>query len=214
MCRNLFIIDFYCRHQAFYNGLFTHEGYLYLTLPATPTQHILAKSLAAVLSLFTTLFVSSVGVCIITFYDLFVEIIKAVIYFVKLPCAIYGIHGVLYILGLISAFIISAFASYMFFYACIAFGQRSKNNRISKSVGAFFVYYAIVLVVLATSFAMLYFFKTPYYYIDDILYTSDLITQRNFNTIMLNIPEQFRYIFISKRSLRRRTIYANVLYCP
>ncbi len=132
----------------FYKNMFTCEGYLSFTLPVTPTQHIMVKTLVAGASMVGTVLVAFLSFMFFTAGEVFVEVMKAVGYLIKRFSAEFGagntvayvVEGVL----LVAAYILMM---YLLYYACIALGQTFKKNRVVGAVGVFFIYYAITQVI-------------------------------------------------------------------
>ena len=131
----------------FYKNLFSAEGYLTLTLPVTPTQHIWVKAVTALCVQLVTLVMILLSGCIITAGEMLVEIWKAVIYILQkvyehIGFQFFAIGGelmLLFALGLLSGI--------MLYYTFISIGQLFKKNRILAAVGAYFVYYILSQVV-------------------------------------------------------------------
>ncbi len=144
----------------FYKNLFSHEGYLSFTLPVTPTQHIMVKTLVASASMIGTLLVAVLSLVVFTFGEVFSEGMKAAGYLIKRFAEVYGsgntaayiIEGIL----LIAAYIL---AMYLLYYFCIALGQTFKKNRIVGAVGVYFIYYTITQV-FSTIITILFVFLT------------------------------------------------------
>jgi len=145
--------------KRFYSHLFTHEGYLTLTLPVTPTQHIFVKLIVATTSLLFSIVMIFASLCVITFGDVCSEIFKAIGFIYNLFYDIAGADLVFYIIELIVLFIVSIMTAYLLYYACISIGQRAKKNRVLAAIGVYFIYYAItqilstILMVLLPIFA-------------------------------------------------------------
>lgn len=136
--------------KRFYTNMFTSEGYLTLTLPVTPHQHILVKNVVAVLTQISSLIMILISTCVIMFGDVCIEAFKAAGYLLKLLYREYNYHASIYIFEFVVALVVYFSASYLLYYACIALGQRSKKNRVGAAVGVFFIYYLIVQVIGTT----------------------------------------------------------------
>ena len=129
--------------QRFHKNLFTGEGYLTLTLPVTPGNHLWVKSLTALAFSLISLVVCLLSVVIITAGEVLTEICKAGVYlYQRIPQQIvkhlpgYMAEGVFLVL-------VSFFASYLLFYTCICIGQLFRKNRVLAAVGVYFAYYVI-----------------------------------------------------------------------
>lgn len=147
--------------KRFYTNMFTHEGYLTLTLPVTPFQHITVKALIGALAVIETLFVCFIGLCVSTFGEVMVELFRAAGYYITSfidMCAKlgYGAHIAPWIIEAVLLMLISLVSTILFYYLCISVGQLSHKNRVAASFGFFFLVYfgvqilfTIFMVILA-----------------------------------------------------------------
>ena len=143
--------------------MFSGEGYLTMTLPATPTQHLVTKLLGAVIANVATWIALVLAVCLFTVGPWLVEICKAIAYIWKqiarLEDALEHVvrwmleYGILLLAGL--------FTTLLIYYTCICVGQLVKRNRILAAVGVYFGLYVItqiastvLMVVLSVTGAM------------------------------------------------------------
>lgn len=141
----------------FYKNMFSGEGYLTMTLPVTPTQHLWVKLMAALLANVTTFVAVGLAVCIFTLGPWLVEIYKAIAYLYHQVAN--QMHGNLgwYFVEMIPLFLVSMAATLLLYYACMSVGQLAKKNRVLAAVGAYFGLYVInqilgtVLMVVATT---------------------------------------------------------------
>lgn len=124
----------------FYKNMFTGEGYLTFTLPVTPTQHIMVKTVTAMAFQAISVLVVGVSLSIITMGDASTEIIKAAVYLYKLIDPQISVHLWFYALELIVLAIVSSGAGIMLYYTCITIGQTFNKNRILGAVGVYFGY--------------------------------------------------------------------------
>ena len=131
----------------FYKNLFSAEGYLTHTLPATPSQHIWVKAITAVTMQLVTILVVLLSGCIITAGDMLSELWKSAAYLLSKLFGVIGFHSVLLGFELLVFFVLMMFSTLMLCYTCISIGQLSKKNRILAAVGAYFVYYIASQVV-------------------------------------------------------------------
>jgi hypothetical protein len=139
----------------FYKNLFTGEGYLTFTLPVTPTEHLYVKLLTSVLFGFISTVAVSVSCIVITFGDIFKEIINAIAYLLDKIIEKTGIHFFLYLFEFLIGLFLSACFSSLLFYMCIAIGQLSKKNRVLCAVGVYFAYY-FVSQIIGTIFGIVF----------------------------------------------------------
>ena len=137
----------------YYRNLFTSEGYLSFTLPVTPTQHILIKLSAAVLTHVASMIVVLISACIITAGDVLVEISKAIAYVIDIipdrlafmfrdtTAAEWQVNIWLFVAEFILLMIVAVIYQMLLFYGCITVGQMSHKNRVLTAVGVYFGYY-------------------------------------------------------------------------
>ena len=131
----------------FYKNLFTAEGYLTLTLPVSPAQHIWTKSFATVVVQLFTILVVLLSGCIITAGEMLSEIWKAMTYLLDELFALVGTQSILIGCEVLVLSVLFLFSSIMLYYTFIAIGQLFKKNRILAAVGAFFAFYILSQVV-------------------------------------------------------------------
>ncbi len=142
----LVLTTFFCI-KRFYSNLFSSEGYLSFTLPVTSSQHIMVKSIVAVLAQIASLVMIFLCTCVLTLGDVCVELFKAGGYLTNVFFDVYGIHATFFTIEFIVTLVLSLAASTMIFYACIAIGQRAKKNRVACAIGVYFIYYFIYQVI-------------------------------------------------------------------
>jgi len=133
----------------FYRNLFTGEGYLTFTLPATPRQHITVKVITAVCVNVISLGVILLSVCIVAAGEMLVEIWKALVYILDMMYKAAGAHIPFFGLELAVFLLVATFTSIMLYYTFISIGQLFKKNRILAAVGAYFVYYVATQIISA-----------------------------------------------------------------
>ena len=154
----------------FQKNMFSGEGYLTLTLPATAAQHIWSKLLAAMLFSLFSLIAFVVSFCIITAGDVLKEVFNAFVYLVKdLVFSKY----VFYIVEAVLSVVLGLASSILLFYTCISIGQLFKKNRTFGAVVAYFGYSFVVQILSSVALALLV--ESPY--IGDVI---EFIIQRNY----------------------------------
>ena len=131
----------------YYKNMFTHEGYLTLTLPVSNTQHILTKVTTGVVSIIVSIITVVLGICIATAGEFTVELIKAIVYIFKQAQKAFEGHFVFYMIEFMILFVVALFTYTLLYYACISIGQLSKKNRVTAAIGAFFAYYFITQII-------------------------------------------------------------------
>lgn len=149
-----FVMTFTTSVTRFYKNLYTAEGYLTLTLPASHTAHIFSKLITATAATFISLVVISASVLIATFGELSNEILKAAAYIFKKVFDEVGFHGVIYIVEMIILSVVSTASGFLLYYTCITVGQIFKKNRVAAAFGVYFAYYTFNQI-LGTVFLMI-----------------------------------------------------------
>ncbi len=125
----------------FYKNLFTNEGYLTFTLPVTRAQLLWTKLLAALFFTLVTVVSVLLALGIASAGDMFIEIIKAGAFLLGKGAELAGRGNFIgYIVELLLLLPVSIATSYLLMYACIAFGQLSKKNRVLMAFLTYFIY--------------------------------------------------------------------------
>ncbi len=146
----------------FYKNLFSGEGYLTLTLPFTPSQHIRVKLLTAVLVEFVTGLLVLLSILIVTEWDVLNEIGKALTYLIDHIPQKWQDHLPLFVIEILILLVVSIFSNYLMYYTCISVGQLSKKNRVLAAVGVYFIIYFIYQAIgTAFGIAMAFLTETP-----------------------------------------------------
>lgn len=141
----------------FYKNMFRGEGYLTMTLPATPAQHLFVKLLAAWLAELATLGCVVLCTCLLLVGPWLMEIIKAAAYIYHEASQTTGAHLLFYILEYILLLIVSMVPAIMTYYFCMCVGQLVRKNRVLASVGVYFGLYVlqqIASTVLSVAFTV------------------------------------------------------------
>ena len=131
----------------FYKNMFSGEGYLTFTLPVTSAQHIVVKALTAMLSEVCLWLAIALSFCVITFGDVFVELVKLGVYISNSALSAMGMHAIMFALEIIFLIAVTSLTNILLYYTFISIGQLFKKNRILASVGAYFVYYIITQII-------------------------------------------------------------------
>ena len=123
--------------QRFYKNLLGSEGYLMFTLPVTVTQHLLSKTIIAVVMITLSGIAAFLGIGIfadMSFGTLFVDMIKGV--------ARSG--GLLFGLELLVLAVLGIADMALFVYMCMALGHLAGKHRLLMSV----VWYVVLSTAL------------------------------------------------------------------
>lgn len=146
----------------FYKNLYTDEGYLMHTLPATPTQLIISKGICAAFWTISVTILTTLGVIALLFYlmssilmannvgsirMLFNEIIH---YMPQINELFKQYTGVSLITGFVTSLflpILGSLSGILLPYMCLSLGQLFKKHRVAAAVGFYFAcFFAIQLV--------------------------------------------------------------------
>ncbi len=131
----------------FYKNLYSSEGYLSFTLPVTSGQHIFTKLVMSITFTLIGVVVAFVSGAIATMGEVFVEVMKAAFYILKMAYKIAGTNVTFYIIEIVLMLLVALICGYLLYYGCITIGQTAKKNRIFKAFLAYFIYYLISQVI-------------------------------------------------------------------
>lgn len=128
--------------QRFYRNILGDEGYLMLTLPATPTQHIAAKLAAGTVWTIAALAVALGAAAALGTAAVEVTADGAVSHLTLAQAAaefearyaielwrVAGLAGLLFITGVVNTYLLA--------YLCMALGSRWPQQRLAASIGVF-----------------------------------------------------------------------------
>lgn len=138
----------------FYKNMYTAEGYLTFTLPATEAQHIRAKLIAAVLASVSAFLALVISLLVASSWDLLTELWNVAVYLCRLATPLVGGHLYAYLILLAVLMVLGSAGGYLFYYTCLSVGQLSKKNRILASVGVYFGY-QVAMQILSSIFSVL-----------------------------------------------------------
>ncbi len=192
----------------FYKNLFTSEGYLTMTLPVTPAQHLLTKLICAVSFNLLTLVGVVVAASVAMAGDMFIEVVRAGFFLIGKYFENLGFEGGVWAFEFIIAFIVSIISQFMLYYTCISIGQLARKNRILAAFGVYFAYYficqtlatiGVVIVVLMQNTYLFEFFVDFINDFPDATTHIFLIGMSVYNGLLAAL-----YYFISHRILSRK----------
>lgn len=134
----------------FYKNLFTDEGYLTLTLPVTPNQHLLSKLISGIIWMLFDYGVLIICIFLpVTIPDILTQsdqILAEMDEVLEMPSVTF--FTIMFVVGLISCVV-----NTLFYYVCIAIGQLFSKHRL---IAAVIMYFAISTVLSTlTSVALL-----------------------------------------------------------
>lgn len=127
----------------FYKNMFSGEGYLTLTLPVTPANHLWVKVITAVVFALISLAVCILSAIVITAGDVFTEVCKAGAYLVNMLHKDIAGHLAGYCVEFCLLILVSLFMTYLLYYTCICVGQLFRKNRVLAAVGVYFGVYVV-----------------------------------------------------------------------
>jgi len=192
----------------YYRNMFTAEGYLTLTLPATPTQHLLVKVLAASLFQLITIVVMVLSAAVIMAGDVFTEVVKAGVYLVDWLAANMEVALWPYVLELVVLLLVAILSTFLLYYACASLGQQAKKNRVRGAVVVYFIYYLItqaVSTVITVVFSVIQdtpFIENLLNWVEEHVYETVHIALCG--AIVLSLVLSVVYFLVSRWVLRRR----------
>ena len=132
----------------FQRNLFSNEGYLTFTLPATVHEHLWAKILCALICTFLSILVAFAAFLIATSGEVFAEIWKAFRFmFNEVLKMVNPVNMTFYIIEALILAVFAAADSVMLFDTCITIGQLAKKHRIGLAVGIFFAQYFLWQII-------------------------------------------------------------------
>ncbi|MBR3036877.1 MAG: hypothetical protein IKI54_06270 [Lachnospiraceae bacterium] len=141
--------------QRFYKNLFTNEGYLTFTLPATIHEQLWSKIFCSVICIIATVFVMFLAFLIATSGEVFTEVMKAVNYiFRQFLKGAGALNMTFYLIEGIVLFLLGAANAVMLFDTCLTIGQLAKKHRVGLAVAIFFIQY-FVMQILGTVFIII-----------------------------------------------------------
>ena len=167
----------------FYKNLYSSEGYLTFTLPATPAQHIWVKAITAVCMELVTLAVILLSGCVFSAGELLVEIWKAGAYILGTTYDLIGFHLVVILAEFSILFVLMLLAGIMMYYTFISIGQLFKKNRILAAVGAYFVYYIASQVISTVLYILITILSMTDRFADFMFWLGNLVQQHPYTFV-------------------------------
>jgi len=146
-CIVCLVLTYFNVITRYYKNMFTHEGYLTLTLPVTNAQHILVKVTSGAVSIMASFIALILGFCIATAGEFTVEFFKALFYLIEKGQILLKGNLVPYLIELAVLIVVAEFSSILLYYACISIGQCTNKNRIITAIGVYFAYYFITQII-------------------------------------------------------------------
>ncbi len=133
----------------YYRNMFTAEGYLTFSLPATPAQHLFVKATGALIFQMIAWVVVLLSALIVMSGEVLHEVYLAAAYLLGQFADLEVVHLTLWGLELILIFVVTFVSELMLYYGCVSIGQLARKNRILMAVGVYFGYY-VATQILAT----------------------------------------------------------------
>lgn len=130
--------------SRFYKNLFSSEGYLTLSIPATPEEHLLSKLVSGVTATFLTVLAAFVAVLIVSipYPDSELPFGLSVLKSILSSFGIYDAEDVLLLIELVVAAVVGVVTFYQVLFACICTGQIFANkNRVAAGIIVFVVFF-------------------------------------------------------------------------
>lgn len=187
----------------FYRNLFTDEGYLSWTLPATPVQQIWAKTISGTIWYVLNVLITALSMVILVTSS---NVTTAYAKIAPEMTTIFGMSLSRYSLIILGFSLASSLSSVIMIYACISIGQLFPGHRILGAILAYFILMVIIQVVVLGFMIIFNIFPGPYaetalietdasHYLFSIFKMSGVIT------IILTILEYFAMHYILNKKL-------------
>lgn len=145
--------------SRFHKNLLGEQGYLMLTLPAKPWQHIVSKLLTSTLWMFASGIVSIVSFMILMSYQgMLGMLIRGLQHAWQFIMANMDLNLAVLIIEIIILVIASIAISSLMIYFAIALGHRSSKNRVAAGFGWYIAIW-FILQILCTTFMQMFPFE-------------------------------------------------------
>ena len=152
----IFVVTFFITVQRFYKNLLGDEGYLMNTLPVKPWQNIFAKLLVALIWSVASMFVAFISILIMCYEKgLLTEIFTGIPQILSELLNEGGFLGILLLIQIIIAMILSGASAILMLYASISLGHLFDKRKILCSFGAYIVLNMATQTIIATLIAIL-----------------------------------------------------------
>ena len=193
----------------FYKNLLGDEGYLMMTLPVKPSQHLWAKlhtsliwticsALACCLSL-VILLINADGV------EWMVKNLPEMFRLMFQIDSVEKVHIIFYIIELAAVMVIGVYSGVMFYYACLAIGHRmSRKHKLLSAVGAYLIIsfamqvIGVILLIISGSVFDFSFMNLPAEWIFHIMMIASMLMGiaefAVFFLITNNIPVSYTHL--------------------
>lgn len=134
----MFVMTLIMTIQRFYKNLLTDEGYLMLTLPVKPWQHIVSKLLTSMLWMIVSVIAALISAMVIALKagDL-TNILSGLVTFYSQVMDHLGAQAFLLLLEMIAVTFISLASGILLVYASIALGHLFSKHKVLAAFGAF-----------------------------------------------------------------------------
>lgn len=137
----------------FYKNLYTDEGYLTWTLPATAPQQLWAKIISGVIWEVSSVLISAASLMILVsgdnVTDAYAQVAADITKSLGMPITQFGISMLIYSL-------IGTLGSIVMLYLCVAIGQLFPGHRILCAIVTYFIMTAVIQIL---TFALMFAFK-------------------------------------------------------
>lgn len=187
----------------FYRNLFTDEGYLSWTLPATPVQQLWAKITSGTIWYLLNVLITALSLVILVTGN---NVTEAYSKIAPEMTTVLGISLSRYSLIILVFSLAGSLSSVIMIYVCISIGQLFPGHRILGAILAYFILMVIIQVVVLGFMFIFNIFPGPYtetvlieaeasHYMFSIFKMSGVIT------IILTILEYFIMHYILNKKL-------------
>lgn len=146
----VFIVALVIVVARFYKNLFTSEGYLTLTLPVTPSNHIICKLICGIAVITLSFIAVFLSLCILGVGTDAMETVLKLLPRMWTELKSYGIPVKIMLLcfEVLLLFLVSAATSLLMFYSAIAIGQQFRNKVGGAAIAYICIYAAVQMLSL------------------------------------------------------------------
>lgn len=176
----------------FYKNLFSGEGYLSWTLPASGPQHLLAKTISGYICMLLDTFVIGLGILILftsrNVTDSYRLIAPEMTEVLGMTVSRFAVYTFLFC-------ILSCISTVVMTYFCITVGQLFPGHRVLCAIAAYFVTYFVIQFLLMLVMAAFGYFP-GYNYLDEygLPFSHFLFGMLSISTAMMLLATVIQYI--------------------
>ena len=140
----------------YYKSLFSAQGYLTLSIPASPEEHIFSKMFTSAVALLLSIVICAVSVLVMTLVGGLLDFADIGVFFRRVGSYIsaHPLEFFLYVIEILLLFVFCLILSPHIYFCCISLGQIFAKNRILMAVVVYFAAQAILQAILSVLMIM------------------------------------------------------------